>query len=126
MSSFLPYFLISNGTRPCKAVVLMFWVANVSISQPVCSCVTWPNRYDAFCARVKLQQVEWIELERSVEQKLDVVQQYQIATGMLLDQFTQDNGGLQEARSSRHSRQPTAQLDPHVQWRDAPVLCQSM
>ena len=45
------------------------------------------------------QQIEWIELERSVEQDLDVVQQQQIASGMLIGQLTQDGGGLQVALS---------------------------
>jgi hypothetical protein len=48
---------------------------------------------------VTLQQIEWIELEGSVEQEFDVVQQQQVASGMLIGQLTQDRRGLQVALS---------------------------
>ena len=104
----------------------MFWVPHVGVSQPARSCVALqlsrPNRHNGFCVRVTLQQIKWIKLERSVEQELDVVQQQQIASGMLTGQFTQDRRGLQMALFLRHARQTTAQLSPDIQRRDALTL----
>jgi hypothetical protein len=67
---------------------------------------------------VALQQIEWIELKGSVEQQFDVVQQQQVARGMLIGQLTQDRRGLQVALSLRHARETTAQLSPDIQRRD--------
>lgn len=76
--------------------------------------------------RVSLQQIEWIELKGSVEQQFDVVQQQQVARGMLIGQLTQDRRGLQVALSLWHAREATAQLSPEVQRRDTLVLCEGV
>ena len=67
-----------EGDQVGEGVVAMFGMPYVGISQPARTCVAlqfaWPNGHDAFGVRVSLQQIERIELERSVEQDLDVVQ----------------------------------------------------
>ncbi|AKU11249.1 hypothetical protein AzCIB_1344 [Azoarcus sp. CIB] len=108
----------------------MFWVPYVGVSQPARSCVALqlarPNRHDAFRVCVTLQQIEWIELERSVEQELDVVQQQKVAGGMLIGQLTQDRRGLQVALSLRHARETTAQVSPDIQRGDTLVFCEGV
>ena len=104
----------------------MFWVPHVGVSQPARSRIALqlarPNRHDAFCVCVTLQQIEWIELERAVEQEFEIVQQQQVTRGMLIGQFTQDRRGLQVALFLRHTRQTTTQLSPDIQRRDALAL----
>ena len=108
----------------------MFWVPHVGIRQPARSCVALqlarPNRHDAFRVCVTLQQIERVELERSVEQEFDVVQQQQVASGMLIGQLTQNRRGLEMALFLRHACQTTAQLSPDMQWRDALALREGM
>ena len=96
----------------------MFWVPHVGVGQPARSRIAlqlaWPNRNDPFRVCVALQQIEWIELKRPVEQEFDVVQQQQVARGMLIGQLTQDRRGLKVALPLRHARETTAQLSPYV------------
>ena len=126
----LPYLLNFEGDYASKAVVLMFWVPHIGVSQPARSCVALqlarPNRHDAFCVCVTLQQIERIELERSVEQEFDVVQQQQVARGMLIGQLTQDRRGLQMALSLRDCRQPATQFRSDIEWREPAPFSQRM
>jgi hypothetical protein len=56
---FFSLFLNFEGDQARKAVVLMFWVPHVSVSQPARSRVAlqlaWPNGHDACCVCVTLQ-----------------------------------------------------------------------
>jgi hypothetical protein len=76
--------------------------------------------------RVPFQQIDWIELERTVKQELNVVHQQQVASGMLLCQFTQDRRGLQVALSLWNNREAIAQLGSNAEHRDAPFFRQSL
>jgi hypothetical protein len=123
---FLSSVLVNfKGNQAGKAVVLTFWMPNVSVGQPACSRITlqlaWPNRHDALRVRVPFQQIEWIELKGSVKQHFDVVQQQQVARGMLIGQLTQDGRGLQATLPLRHAREKTAQLGPDIQRCDTPA-----
>jgi len=104
----------------------MFWVAHVGVGQPACSRVAvqhaGPNGYDSLGMGVAFQQIEWIELEGSIEQEFDVVQQQQVARGMLIGQLTQDRRGLQVALSLRDAPETTAQLSPDIQRRHTLAL----
>lgn len=77
----------------------MFWMSHFRISQSTMAQFAWPNSHDALDMRVPFKQIDWIELERTVKQEFNVVHQQQIASGMLLCQFTQDRRGLQVALS---------------------------
>jgi hypothetical protein len=76
----------------------MFWVSHVGVGQPARSRVALqlagPNSHDPLGMSVAFQQIEWIKLERSVEQEFYVVQQQQIASDMLICQLAQDRRGL--------------------------------
>ncbi|KFB73441.1 MAG: hypothetical protein AW09_001306 [Candidatus Accumulibacter phosphatis] len=108
-----------EGNHASKAVVLVFRVPHFGVGQSARSRIALqlagPNRDDAFRVRVTLQQIERIELERAVEQEFDVVQQQQVATGMLIGQLTQDRCGLQVTLSLPDCRQAVAQFHPDIQ-----------
>ena len=62
------------------AVVLMFWMSCRGVGKPVFPKVSRPHRNDATRMSMSLQQVERAELQRPVEEKLDVVHvQYPLA-----------------------------------------------
>jgi hypothetical protein len=99
---------------------------HVGVGQPARSRIaqqlTWPYRNDALRVCMALQQIERIELKRSVEEQFYVVEQQQVARGMLISQLTQDCRGLQVALSLWHARETHTQLSSDIQWRDALAL----
>jgi hypothetical protein len=80
---------------------------HVRVGQPACSSISLqlarPNCHHAFRVRVTFQQIEGIELKRPVEQQFDVVQQQQVARGMLIGQLTQDRRGVSGGLNPRKS-----------------------
>src|SRR5690606_34412829 len=89
---------------------------HLGIAQPAVTQLSWPHSYNTPGVSVALEQVQRIELERLIEQQLDVVEQKQIAVGMLVCQLAQDDRRLEHALPGRQHGQPPPQGAADVQY----------
>ncbi len=97
------------------AVVLMFWMSCRGVVKPVLSKLAWPHRNDTTGVSVSLQQIKWIEVQSTVEEQLDVVQEQQSLPGSLVGQVTQQVRGLEVATRARYCEQLSSERSGHIQ-----------
>ena len=71
----------------------MFRVACEGIDEPPIPQLSWPRGEHATCMRVPLEHFQRIELQRSIEQKLKIVEDEEAAISHLVRERLQQFGG---------------------------------
>ena len=66
------------------AIVLMFWMSCRGVGEPVFPELSWPHRDDATRVSVPLQYIERAELQRSIEQDLDIIDEQKPIAGKVI------------------------------------------
>ncbi len=107
-----------------RNLYLVFWMTHFCIAQATIPQFTWPNCDHSTRVCVPLQQIEWIELKRAVEQQLNIVDEQQVTVSVFIGQLPQDAGRLKRPLFLRNRGQPTSQHRTDIQRHGAATLSQ--
>src|SRR5690606_17085105 len=99
-----------------QAVVLILRMPHLGIAQPAVTQLSWPHSYNTPAVSVALEQVQRVELERPVKQQLDVVEQDQIATRVLVGQLPHSDIGLKCSLPLGHGGETPSQRGSDIHY----------
>jgi hypothetical protein len=105
-----------KGDYAFKGVVSIFWMPHLGIGQPrraTLPQLPGPNGDDPTGMGLALEQVERVQLKRSVEQQLDIVHQQEVPVGTLIRNLSEDLPSLKLAVLLRDDGKSPPKLVPY-------------